>query len=191
MSIKSKIQETSETFTASVLSILANASLQEIMEVVGTERKAKHTTSKTAKPEDEKSEIAKEKPRPKEKFNGRRTPRQRRDPNAVQKLQQDIVEYVKQNPSKEGLAISDIVKGMNIPMDHLILPVRRCVQEGSLRKQGEKKNTRYFLGSPAASPSSGEVPAEEDLGEAAEGLSIGSKRRRRSASEEKCTRSPP
>jgi hypothetical protein len=187
MSIKSKIQASAETFTKSILTILANASLQELMEVVGSERKAKPTAPKNAKPENAKPENAKEKPKEKEKekekSNGKRTPRARRDPDAVQKLQQDIVEYVEQNPREDGLAISDIVKGMNLPMDHLILPVRRCVQEGRLRKEGEKKNTRYFLGTPVASSSSGETPTEEDLGEAAEGLSLGSKRGRRRASE--------
>jgi hypothetical protein len=43
------------------------------------------------------------------------------------------------------------------------------VQEGRLRKEGEKKNTRYFIGNPAPMPASEETPAEEELGEAAEG----------------------
>lgn len=48
--------------------------------------------------------------------------------------------------SKPGVSIEEIGRGIDIPTRELMLPVRKLLDAGALKKKGQKRATRYFIG---------------------------------------------
>lgn len=70
--------------------------------------------------------------------NGRRA---KRSPDEIERLGDDIVEYVGANP---GQNMQEIAAHFGVTPKELSLPVKRLKAAGRLRTEGQRRATRYF-----------------------------------------------
>jgi hypothetical protein len=68
----------------------------------------------------------------------------KRTGTVLAKLGEKLIEYVKEHP---GLRIEQINEELGTTTRDLALPIRKLIADGQLRTEGEKRSTKYFIGS--------------------------------------------
>jgi len=66
---------------------------------------------------------------------------QKRDPDELASLIEQLFDHIKTSP---GQGIEQIGKGLVIPTKDLVLPIKKLLKEGRIRTEGEKRATRYY-----------------------------------------------
>jgi len=69
--------------------------------------------------------------------------RRRRSPEEIEAAKADIVSYVRANP---GTAMGDLSSALGEDQAVIRLQLNQLLEEGALRKEGERRGTRYFAG---------------------------------------------
>lgn len=65
----------------------------------------------------------------------------KRAPEELEQVSATLLEYISAHP---GEGIEAISEGLDIPSKELVLPVKKLLAAGRLKKDGEKRSTRYF-----------------------------------------------
>ncbi|MEM7448923.1 MAG: hypothetical protein AAF355_11850 [Myxococcota bacterium] len=68
--------------------------------------------------------------------------RGRRSADELAALQNQIVGYLRDNP---GQRVEEIASGIEVPSRDLKRPIAKLLEDGALRKKGEKRATRYTV----------------------------------------------
>lgn len=110
----------------------------------GRPRKVQPVEKKPGRPK----KMAKKEPKEKKDFglNRQGEPKRwgRRKVAEVNELVEQVVEWVKKHETKEGVAAVDLAAGLRRSAGELVRPVQKALEEGKLRKTGERNQTRYF-----------------------------------------------
>ncbi len=71
----------------------------------------------------------------------KRKPGEKRKPEELVKLTEQLHEYIKNNP---GHGVEDIAKGMNEATKDLTLPIKKLLADKAIGSKGQKRATKYF-----------------------------------------------
>ena len=127
--LQSSIRTLADDFVKRVLHALSTASLAELSALGDGKRRAAPVVEERAKG---RGKAAKSAP-------GKRI---RRSSDDVAKLAEAVVDYVK--TAGGNVAVSDIARALQVPTGDINRPVAIALKEGKIKKQGEKRLTRYF-----------------------------------------------
>jgi hypothetical protein len=70
-------------------------------------------------------------------------PKPKRTPDELAAVQREFTDYVRANPGK---SIEEVGRALGRPTSELTLPVKKLIQDKTIKTQGEKRATRYFPG---------------------------------------------
>ncbi len=147
--LKDAVAKAAQEFTSQVLSIFAEA-FQNVAGSIPSARTASSPSKKApAKPtKAAKAPVAKAPGRPakgakpqaaKKPEPGKRIRRSEAD---LAKMGEDVVKLLQKN--KSGLRIEQINKQLGTETKELMRPILKLLEEGKLRKEGERRATTYF-----------------------------------------------
>lgn len=66
----------------------------------------------------------------------------KRTPEEIQQAADELLEYIKENP---GQRMEAIAKSLGSTTKDLTLPIKKLLQQGMVRVEGQKRATSYFL----------------------------------------------
>lgn len=132
--IDDQIQERINAFVGELSGLVKAAALEAVSQALGGELAASATVGrKRGRPPGKATAARKAKP-------GKRM---RRTAAHLEEDKQALVDYVTANP---GQRLEEISAGMGIDSKHLKRPALLLLGERTLRKEGERRGTRYFPG---------------------------------------------
>jgi hypothetical protein len=140
MDIDKVLEEKIQAFVAELHALVKQAAVASVKEALGVDggvapapRPAKGKGArKAARGTRGKTPAVAKAP---EATSGRRSPEQLK--KTVRKLEQQV-------QAAPGQRIEDIAKALGVPSAALALPVKKLIAAGTIRKEGVKRNTRYF-----------------------------------------------
>lgn len=130
--IEQTIQELASQFVHGVLQAISSASLQELA-ALAEEGGPAPTRARKGK-----GRVTRE-------GGGKRASerRVRRSSEDVNELAERVVDFVRQSGGDQ--AVSDIARGLGLETADITRPITLALRAGQLRKEGEKRLTRYFI----------------------------------------------
>lgn len=143
--IQSELDRIAREFILGVVDALAAASLAEIASFASENRGAARPKGVSSRGGRSKSSDSVSLPRTEAtpSSSARSASRRgRRSSDEVAEITKRIVAYV--NSSGEKLAVSQIAKALELDISDVTRPIFLAVEEGLIRKEGEKRMTRYF-----------------------------------------------
>ncbi|MFO0658596.1 MAG: hypothetical protein U0165_02000 [Polyangiaceae bacterium] len=143
--IQSELDRIAREFILGVVDALAGASLAEIAHFASENRTASRPKgiatrgprAKTADTTPATRGAASSSTAP-----ARSSRRGRRSSDEVAEITKRIVAYV--NSAGEKVAVSQIAKALHLDISDVTRPIFLAVEEGLIKKEGEKRMTRYF-----------------------------------------------
>jgi hypothetical protein len=134
--INRQIEQRIQAFAQELNQLVRQAALEAVQDALGGQRTARPTFT-AARP-------AASAPR------GRRGAGGRRSPGQMEQMMASVRDYVAANP---GTRMEKLSAAVGASTAELRLPVLKLLEEGAIRKQGEKRATEYFPGNGRAQAS--------------------------------------
>lgn len=148
MSINKEISERIKSFSAELEDLIRKAAIEAVAGALGDRGAAAPAPApaparaKAAPAAKAAAPAAKAAPKAAPKAAARK-PGGKRTQAELKKLEETLVEYVGKNP---GQNIEAIGKALSLPTGELQRPMFKLIERGAIRRQGERRGTRYFAG---------------------------------------------